>query len=66
MVLSSRREGLDWMSGRSSLKIEQNRLLERLWMLCPHKCSKPGWMGPWATWSRTRSGGWWPCLWQEV
>ena len=20
--------------------------------------------GPGATWSNTRSGGWWPCLWQ--
>ena len=26
--------------------------------------STPHWMGPWATWSSTRSGGWWPCLWQ--
>jgi len=22
------------------------------------------WMGPWAAWSSTRCGGWWPCLWQ--
>ena len=28
--------------------------------------SRPGWMGPWATWSDTRSGGWWPCLWLEL
>jgi len=37
---------------------------ERLWMLHPWRCSRPGWMRPWATWSSTRSGGWWPCLWQ--
>ena len=28
------------------------------------RCSRPGWMGPWATWSSTKSGAWWPCLWQ--
>jgi len=37
---------------------------ERLWMLHPWRCSRPGWMGPWAAWSSTRSGGWWPCLWR--
>jgi len=34
---------------------------ERLWMPRPWRCSRPGWMGPWATWSR-KWGGWWPCL----
>jgi len=27
----------------------------------PWRCSRPGWMGPWATWS-SKWGGWWPCL----
>ena len=31
----------------------------------PWKCSRPGWMKPWATWSSPRSGGWWSCLWQR-
>jgi len=22
------------------------------------------WMGPWAAWSSTRCGGWWPCMWK--
>ena len=26
--------------------------------------SNRGCMEPWATWCSTRSGGWWPCLWQ--
>ena len=32
----------------------------------PERCSQPGWLEPWAVgpWSSTRSGGWWPCLWQ--
>jgi len=35
---------------------------ERLWIFGPWSCSRPGWMGPWATGSTTRSGGWWSCL----
>ena len=35
--------------------------LERLWMPRPWRCSRPDWMGPWATWS-SKWGGWWPCL----
>ena len=35
---------------------------ERLWMPCPWRCSRPGWMGPWTAWSSIRYGGWWPCL----
>ena len=35
---------------------------ENLWMAHPWKCSRPGWMGLWATWS---SGGC-PCPWQGV
>jgi len=30
----------------------------------PWRCSRLGWMGPWAAWSSIKSGGWWPCLWQ--
>ena len=33
---------------------------EKLWMLHPWKCSRPGWVGSWATWS----GGWQACPWQ--
>ena len=33
---------------------------ERLWMPHPWRCSRPGWMGPWAAWS-SKWGGWWPC-----
>ena len=29
-------------------------------MLRPWRCSRPGWMGPWATWS-SKWGCWWPC-----
>ena len=35
---------------------------ERLWIPHPWRCSRPGWMGPWAAWSSTRSEGWWLCL----
>jgi len=30
---------------------------------CPWRCSRPGWLGHWASWFSTRSRGWWPCLW---
>ena len=33
---------------------------EKLWMSHPWKCSRPGWMGPWAAWSSGRC----PCPWQ--
>jgi len=39
-----------------------NRCPERLWMPCPQRYSRPGWMGPWAAWSCIKCGGWWPCL----
>lgn len=32
----------------------------RLWMSQPWKCSRPGWIRLWATWSSGRG----PCLWQ--
>ena len=38
---------------------------ERLWMPCPWRCSRPGWMGPWTAWSSIRHGGWWPCMQQR-
>jgi len=28
----------------------------------PWRCSRPGWMGPWAAWSGIRYGGWRLCL----
>ena len=31
----------------------------------PWRWSRPSWMGPWATWSSIKCGGWWPCLWQR-
>jgi len=36
------------------------------WMLHPWRCSRPGWMGPWAAWSGIKWGGWWPCMWRGV
>jgi len=30
---------------------------EKLWMLCPWRCSRAAWTGPWAAWSN----GWQPC-----
>ena len=42
-----------------------HRLPERLWMPHPWRCSRPGWMGPWAVWSSIKCGGWWPCLWHK-
>ena len=68
MVLNWRRGDSGWISGGSSLLWEWQGAgtgcPERLWM--PHlwRCSKPGWMGPWAAWSSITCGGWWPCLWQ--
>ena len=32
----------------------------------PWRCSRPGWMGPWAAWAGMKCGGWWPCLWRGV
>ena len=29
----------------------------------PWRCSRPGWMEPWAAWSSIKCRGWWPCLW---
>jgi len=67
MVLSRGREDLVWMSGGSSLLWEWwgagTGCQGRLWMPHPWRCSRPGWMGPWAAWSSIKWGGWWPFLW---
>jgi len=47
------REVFHWESGESGAG---TGCPERLWMLHPWRCSRPGWMEPWATWSSTRSG----------
>ena len=39
---------------------------ERLWMLSPWRCARPGWMGPSAIWSSTRSGSWWPACGRRI
>ena len=39
-----------------------NNCPERLWMPHPWRCSRPGWMGPWAAWYGIGHGGWQPCL----
>ena len=36
---------------------------ERLWMPRPWRCSRPGWMGPWAAWPSIKCGGRWPGMW---
>ena len=59
---------LGWMSRGSSLLWEWwgagTGCPERLWMPHSWRCSRPGWMGPWAAWSSIKCGGWRPCLWQ--
>ena len=34
-----------------------NSCPERLWFPQGQRCSRPGWMGPWAIWSSIRYGG---------
>lgn len=46
--------GLDWFIYQQIFNVDTE-----LWMPYCWNCSKPGWMRPWATWSR----GWYPCLW---
>jgi len=57
-------EDLDWIEGRHFLRWEWwgtgTGCPEKLWMPPPWKCSRPGWMGLWATWSSGRC----PCPWQ--
>ena len=43
-----------------------NSCPERLWMPHPWRCSRPGWMEPWAAWAGISYGDGWPCLWWEV
>ena len=71
----TRGNGFKLKEGRFILDIGGNSLLrewwgvgtgclERLWMLRLWRCSRPSWMGLWATWSSIKCGGWWSCLWQ--
>ena len=65
MVLSSRREHLIRCRGEVLYQewwVAGTGCPERLWMPHPWRRSWPGWMGPWATLSSTRSGVWLPCL----
>jgi len=34
---------------------------QQLWKLRPPRCSRSGWMGPWAAWSSDWFSGWQPC-----
>ena len=44
-----------------------NSCPQRLWIpVHPWRCSRPGWMGPWAAWAGIKCGGWWPCMWEGV
>ena len=69
MALTWRREDLGWISGVSFLLWEWWGAGTAAQRGCgcpvhPWRCSRPGWMGPWAAWSGIKCGGWWPCLWQ--
>ena len=71
MVLSWRREDLGWMSGGSSLLWEWWGAGTAAQRGCgcpvhPWRCSRPGWMGPWAAWAGMKCGGWWSCLWWGI
>ena len=62
------RDGFKFKEGRVRLDVGGKFFTgcsERLWVLHPWRCSRPGWMGLWAAWSSIRYRGWWPCLWQE-
>jgi len=39
---------------------------EKLWMPPPWKCSRPGWMELWATWSSGRCPCWWQWGWNQM
>ena len=62
--LECKKVGLDQILGRNSLLWglwDTGRgFPEKLWMFAFWKCSRPGWMGLWATWSSGRC----PCPWQ--
>ena len=64
-----RREDLSWMSGGSSLLWEWWGAGTAAQRGCgcpvhPWRCSRPGWMWPWAAWSSIKWGGRWLCMWQ--
>jgi len=66
MILNWGREDLGWISGEV-LYYEVLEQAAQRGCGCPvhlWRCSRPGWMGPWAAWPRIKCGGWWPCLWQ--
>ena len=69
MVLTWRKEDLGWISEGSSLLwgwwSAGTGCPEKLWMPHPWRCSRPGWMGPWAAWSSIKCEGWWPWLQQR-
>jgi len=39
---------------------------EKLWLPAPWQCSRPGWMGLWATWSSGRCPCWWQGGWNQM
>ena len=57
--------GLTWINARCPPKLlyhsPSSGYAEKLWMPPPWKCSGPGWMELWATWSSGRC----PCSWQR-
>jgi len=54
------------MSGGNSLQrvVKCWHRLPREAVDAPSLEIQPGRTRPWAAWFGTRSGGWWPCLWQ--
>jgi len=57
-----------WMSGGNFSLREWwgfgTRCSENLWMPHPWRCSRPGWMRPWAAWFSAWSSSWQPWAWQ--
>jgi len=60
-----REEGRLWLDIRGKFFTKRvvrcwNSCPERLWMPHPSRCSRPGWMEPWAAWAGITYVGWWP------